>query len=298
MFHVKHIGLFIFILNHCFGNAQILHVNPKNQKEHLFTSAAHFNPLFVKRNKIKSVEVSVAYKDDLKPIKQTQLKHFYHFNNQGVLYKQLETYQRDFSSIDTIYTEYIFNSKNKIIKEIRKDKKGYFTYDFDYDSNGQKEKMTYSKIISKNDVEQPIIIFSETFKNEIQENRIKTHIINDLNIIYKEETITSNALNQITNKSNNLKTSRIGKSFDFIYNDFGRVTKMNVTQLPQNELKGYSAYMYDNLGNLIQEDIYKSGELKVKKEYLYDDRLLLKAELSTDQITKKIKIYKLTYTFW
>ncbi len=276
--------------------SQILHVNPKNKKDGLFTSASHFNPIFIKRNKVKRIKVGVSIKEDMRPIRLTELFHEYHFNSDGSLKKQLETYYKLYNEIDTILTEYVYDLKGRVVKEIRKDKKGYFSYNFQY-KEGKLIKLTYTKSAAYPTGSNEMIIYSEFFKYDKQEAYFIKYTINDVGKQYKQERFKYNDINALMYYSNQLIVSRLGKEYFYFYNDFGRVFTFSTFKLPEKEKISNVEYGYDNLGNIMSEKIFEKQNLKTSKEFIYNENLLLKAQLSKDEQTGTITIYKLDYEF-
>jgi hypothetical protein len=291
--------LFIFILSFKLkGEAQILHVNPNQEIEHIFSSASYFNPVFVTRNKIKSITVSVAIKHDLKPIKQTPLFHQYHFNEQGVLIKQLQTYYKLYNEIDTILILYNYTPEGKLASEIRKDAKGYFKSSYTYNPNHTLATYMYSKSDGFPDGKNEIIIYKETFEHPVSTDSIvKRIVVNDIGKAYKEEGYQKNELGTTVYKYNYLINSKIGKEQRYFFNDFGRVIQLQTILLPNTGNTETSTYTYDPIGNLNTESIHKNGIKTLQNEFLYDKRYLLDAQLSKDETTGTITIYKFEYTF-
>jgi len=299
---MKFFTIFIFFFAFLFFNkkivSQILHVNPSSFTDKIFSSDSHFNPLFIRRNKIKSIKNSISIKEDMREIQETPLFHEYFFNDQGVLIKQLETYYRIYLDVDTILTIYNYNTNGQIISEIKKDNKGYFTYKYTYNSDQLLQSYTYTKSKNFPDGKNELVIFRETYQYLIHNDSVvKRELINDIGKAYKAEGFYYNEIGRLNEKYNNLITSKIGKIYNYSYNDFGRVLKLQIQSLPTKKDLSEIMYTYDNLGNLMTETLYKKNKKHIHNEFIYDQHLLLKAQLSKQEETGRITIYKFKYVF-
>jgi len=250
----------------------------------------------LKRNKIKWIRASISIKEDMMPIKTTPLFQEYYFNEKGAIVKQLETYYKLYNQIDTILTSYVYNDKGMVMKEIKKGKQGYYAYSYSY-KNKLLKTLTYTKSKDFPTGINEIVVYKESFEHIVEKNQRQSYTINDIGKRYKVSGIVFNALNHKKEEYNKLIMNNIGHKYTYLYNDFSRVVQRTKTKTPSHQETSVVKYQYDNLGNLMTEVTSTQGIQQKKKEFIYDERLLLKAELSKDEITGTITIYKLNYGF-
>lgn len=293
--------VFCFRSNHC---AQILRVNPQQHQEYIFTSLAHFNPLFIKRNKLKEVKVSVAIKPDMEAIKQTKLFHEYIFNEDGVLDQQIETYYKTKKDVDSIITKYIYDNSGSIVQEIRKDKQGHYTYSFKLKNNRPVE-LSYTRRKMLDDslgAYKDVVIFKESYEwDTIPLNggmEIVKYVINDIGKKYKKEFWKYDSTSALISRGFHLIMNGQGEEISYTYDLYGRVSSQEIVELPKRKRISSTQFVYDEEGNLLYENTTENGEQVKKKEYLYDEGMMIKTQLVRDDETATFHIYKASYTFY
>ncbi len=297
---------FAFALVFIFGygytiHAQILTVKPLEETESNFSTYTYFNPLFIQRNKVKEIKVEISYKVDQQPIEKSLSYEHYLFDSVGKLTKQTEIINIPFANRkDTIYIAYKYDSLSHVIEKTKYDATSEGTYEFKYDAGGHKTHILY-----KTREYQPLacewrtyIIFEEKLEYEKRDHELIINTFNDIGKNYKTESIVFDKENRMDEYKNNLVMSGKGTMDKYYYDEFGRISKKEKIELPNNNELETINYAYDAHGNLLSEEIINDKIIKYKKEFLYDQNLLLSAILIRQEEAKSIKIMKFKYGFY
>ena len=273
--------------------SQALLVSANPLKEKLYTSEAHFNEKYIAANKIKAIEASISVKYDLQQIRETGRSNYFSFNTLGKISNHYEVYGND-----TIATYYEYNTKNQLIVKRTNDRQGFYSHNYEYNNSDKLIRYYYSrdenefadkhrfKLSNRN------IILSENYEYGISsKNQVTRTIINDIGKPYKEETFNYDQFGNLAEyiyryiiTGNQVATAY---SYDF-YSRIVEIVKPEETIL----------FEYDSIGNLTAEKVYKNNSLYQTKEFLYNNAMLLTAQLIKNEETKAITIIKFTYIYY
>jgi hypothetical protein len=81
----------------------------------------------------------------------------------------------------------------------------------------------------------------------------------------------------------------------YSYNEHGLLSVKEI-QRPNEEYSRH--YEYDEVGNLLAEEVHKGGTKVERREYVYrGENMLIQAELTRDEIKQAIRIQSYTYSF-
>jgi len=265
-------------------NAQILSL-PNGRA---FQNQPKFDARFIAVNKISEIEIIEQLKPDGQKIKDTGNRTVYRFNENGTTHSEL----RIIGEIDTLITtfQYVGERLNCIV---RNDAAGLYSYCYTY-SDGRPIEVKYARLSQRNGVESKTEINTESFQHKEYEGQLHTTQLNTSGRPYRKEIRYYDDDGYYTRfVSDYVMTSKREEEF-YKYNIKGLLSERKVVR---SDKKYKLVYEYDDIGNLLAEERYSGGEKLERKEYVYEKNMLLKAELTRDEIREAIRINTYYYEF-
>lgn len=274
--------------------AQILHQPYGND----FTHVQKFEPAFIARNKIKEIRTIQESKKDGDRIRKTNESVVYQFYPDGNLQMQaiINHHLRD-----TAVTIYQY-AGDRLSCEIKNDAAGMFSYCYAYDAGGLPLSRIYGRpkksgrLTSANWTGETTEISTEKMNHQWYEKQLHSTLFNAGGRPYQKEIRYFDENDYLTQYSRSyvMSSERYEEKYD--YESHGWLSEKEVNSAKdQYTLK----YGYDEVGNLLSEERYENGELKYRKEYVYEgSNMMLKAELRRDDIHQYIYITTYTFSYW
>ncbi|MBL4625652.1 MAG: hypothetical protein JKY42_11010 [Flavobacteriales bacterium] len=281
-----------------YTNAQIL----DNSNCDVFSDNNFFNSEFIKKNGITTIHSKISIKREMKPIKVTPLWQQYDFDRYGRVIRMMETYYVG-TQIDTSLVQFKY-AGDHLNKKRLSDPKGFYSFSYQYDDDGNMTQKTYSREVNANpethnfELGQLIEVYKERYEKKIiSDTKIKTTIYNSSDkpyqTVFKEYDEYGNFIKEVST----LVVTRKGSRTVYTYDAYHRpVVKTEINNLFGKSETRYE-YEYDEAGNLLQEKKFEDDVLKSTREFLYDGRMLLSARLTKDEQTGTIQIIKYSCTF-
>jgi hypothetical protein len=297
----------------------------------LETTPMHFDPNYVKRNKVKKITMLVMNKKDDFPIEDKGLTEGYEFDTLGnvirywktsilsvdvvekkmpAIYRKgkrisppytIDTYKYTY---DTAFTWFKYDNLNRLINKRIHVGDFFFSWYFDYNTNGFLSKQTYCKESNKNpskhnfDLGVQTILSSESFDYLFQTtNQLKKICLNDDGKEYKSAII--NFKRDFIEESYTYVVGYARNYNYYIFDEKGRTKEISFysNSNGDNTLKKY--YEYDENEELKMEKIYSNEEPVHTYSYYYDSKTkLLTSRLDRSIAKKNIEIVKFVYDFY
>ena len=269
-----------------------------NSKSFVFDDDPFFNTIFIKNNKVKSIHGVVSTKKELSTIKKTNLVVHFDFNEKGELVKQYSSIKRH-KKTDTTFTMYTYSKSGNIITKRTNDAHGFYSYNYEYDQDGQLIKKTYCRDENASGdrynfkLGKQYTIINESYSYSKQKNKILKNIFNNNGRVYEKHESLYDSLGYLKQISKRLMIINKRSSIVYEYNERGFLktvsTYKNNAETPITKFK----YQYDEHGNLTYVDEYKESVHVIHKELLYEpSSFLLKTLITQDITTNFIKIIK------
>ena len=296
---------FIFLFcSFCFfanSNAQILDINKP-----LFTDDPFFNTEFIKENKIKSIIGSKSSKKIKDIIRSKGLDLYYEFNNKGLLLKQITTFLIGGINKDTNIISYQYNSYGNLILRRKSDNYGFYSYQYQLDSQNRIIKQTYSRdensydYIGKFKLRKQYKISNDSFSfQQLGEHQIKKFYYNNYGKIYKQQINYYNDFNYLIEQYSKFLIGNNKSKIIYEYDEKGRLVKrINFSNLTSDK-KITQIYKYDELGNILSIKIFDNDIHITTKQFIYDKKtMLLTAQLIQDIKSEFVQIIQYEYSFF
>ena len=294
MFRLFGVILFFTVSAH----AQIL----DNTNCDVFSDNNFFNQEFIKKNGITTIHSTISSKRSMKPIKETPLWQQFDFDKYGRVTRMMET-RFIGSKIDTSLVQFKYVGDH-LVKKRLSDTKGFYSYSYQYNDNGNLEKKTYSREVNANpethkfELKQLIEVYKERYEHtEISKSKTKQISYNSNDKPYLQEFTEYDEYGNKIKEISTLVVTKKGSSTTYKYDAYHRpIEKLEINNLFGKSEIRYT-YEYDEAGNLLSEKKYEDGVYKTNREFLYDGRMLLSARLTKDIATGTIQIVKYTCSF-
>jgi hypothetical protein len=273
----------------------------------IFSEEPFLNSQIIKSNKIKSMLVEVQSKADNKPIVHHNLWLYYDFDNEGRMIRSYKLFKKSDFRFDTLLVSYEYNSQNKIITKRMSDNFGFYSLNYEYDSNGNIIKETYCRDISSGSShldfkllkQYPIAV--ETYKTECYtSSQCKRFTLNNIGNAYKETLIYYDKNGKILSEESSYLNTGKREKRSYNYDDKGRVTEIIDYNDIDGEYTQLTSIDYDNQGRIVKWMVYKNNQLKENAEFLFLENKpqIISAYINRKESEKQMDIYKITYTFW
>lgn len=271
-----------------------------NQEGQAFSDVPFFNELFVKASKIKSIEGKISIKKPGDIIKETKDVYRIEFDSLGRVLKIFET-KIENDKKDTLYSHFRYNSDGKLKCSGKFEFGGLTTNYYQFNEEGKIIKLEQKKdIINKSgEIENSILVNSEVYtyqKLTIGEKKI---YLNSYNLPYMEETEERNSDGYLLSRTQKLKMSDARQTKKFNYNEKGLLSSTSIfynnSEKPIEEL----FFRYDDLGNLIERHVYKSGVFMEDLQLIYDPKTACLSSFillnKTTGVMKIVRFYQLNH---
>lgn len=290
-----------FIFEITFSHAQII----ENASGTAFTEENFFNTEFIRNNKIRIIQGKIASKREGEAVQERDQFYHYEFDRNGRLSVMMSTFSLSSYSRDTTIIRYEYDSKGNLITKRRNDLYGFYAYYYEYDSLGRVTKETYAReenagpdrynfILGKQ-----FIISYETFSyHKFSPKQLVKKYYNNYGRQYQEKFYYYNDLGYLTEEITRLTLSGKESKTSYAYNENGQLSQKSEISY----IFGYNAksnnYKYDQVGNLLEEEIFHNDKQVLLRSLLYEPTLLLQAQVTKDQETGIIYIIKYSYLFY
>ncbi len=292
--------------------------------------AINFNPEIIKANKIKGIEIKVVNKPDGSFIVDKGTTYGYKFNTEGYITRYYYTIFNKLAVVenvptasakplknnptkevfkyinDTIFTDIIYDSLNRISCKRIKTDNVYDAYYYSYNNENQITKDVHYK---ENNLGSNLddfklgtqeLVFSGTFDYKLlSANQIKKIALNNRGLPYKNTFIKYDIKKNIVNETAESTVSSHRQEQTYTYNTAGKLTKKTYKTNETGSAVLESVYEYGKGGNLTSEKKYKNNELIYETNYIYDENgLFLRSEANRSHTSSTVFIAKYTYEYY
>lgn len=257
-------------------------------KSHQPTSK--FNPAFIAANRISEIEITDELKPDGEKIKRTGRKRVYKFNSSG----RTVSIQEITKSRDTLLTIFEY-TEGRLSCEVKNDAAGLFSYCYTYGKDGLPYSLKYSRLGGYSRTSAPTQISTETFEHKAYETQLHSTQFNTSGRPFKKEIRYYDDNGYLMKFVSDFVMTSRREEEKYRYNEHGMLSAKEISR--HNE--AFSRYYeYDEVGNLLAEELHKGGTKVERQEYVYrGEDMLLQAELTRDEIKQAIRIQSYTYRF-
>ncbi len=273
--------------------AQLL--SPPSAKD--FSHHQRFNPSFIAANNIQEIRCSVESKRDGDKIKSTHKSYVYQFHKDGNVRLISEI---DYKLGDTAVTVFTY-AGNRLECEVKNDAAGMFSYCYNYGDDGLPISRKYgrtarSSSLMANEVPTRVTeVATENYTHARFENQLHTTLHNSAGRPYIKEIRYYDENEYLLRYSQAYIMSSDRYEETYAYNMQGWISEL---QIPHPAAQRYT-YSYDQVGNLLEEVLYKQASEIYRKEYVYEgNNMLIRAELRRDEAVQIIYITNYTYGYW
>ena len=301
---MKKVTVVVIFLSSFLAKAQLILPAIGDNEQH-YNSQWMFNTTHIQQQNVKTITGKVSIKHDQRPIKRLGLKEFYRFDNKGRIGLYYETFYGFGYKLDTLPRFYSYNQSNLLVTIRTSDAYGFYSHQYEYDSQNLKTKEIYEREETKPTSKlseatgKKYLVKTEKYEYQSSSAALKRVYLNDNGIPYQEEVFQNNEQGQIIEKNIRLKVA--GGSRKIIYTYANELlTEKTITSTFGNSATKKEALIYDNQSRLTKIKFYKNDQLQKTLEFVYDqsDNGLLKAKLLRDEQLKAINIVEYSYTYW
>jgi hypothetical protein len=285
----------------------------------------NFDPEFVRKNKIKHIDIRSVNKPDGAIIIDKGTSYGYTFNEKGYVtqyfYTVFNTVIIDEKSTqnkpssdglkrkyinDTIWIDVLYDSLNRVIcKRVNTDNI-FDSYYYDYNDKNQIIGYTHCRESNANNNPKKFekgvqtVLSAETYKYyELSPLQIKQECINTSGFPYKQNIISFDSKKNIASECCEFIAGWHRKEYQYAYDSNGRVKNKTVKSNETKSAKTEHMYEYSKSGNILTEKKYVNGELNMEYNYLYDEQSnLVKSEVNRNHKNAVILIVKYKYEFY
>ena len=290
----------LFILFGINGDAQLLN----NKESDIFKWGPLFNHDFVRKNKIKSINCKVLTKKINDIIRKPQRGQSFYFTPEGHLKTAVSQYQIGTYNMDTTAVMYNYDDEGQvIIQRTHNDNFFYLRY-FERDPNGRiiktihlqdhNEKIWYTDLSNKES-----LFNTETLVHTKLNNREwLTKVYNNEGKVYKEIKTSFDAWDHKNAEVEVFTFNNQQTKTTYEYNMRRQLIKKNVVTNIKSKKNQTFIFEFNGDGNIVKEDYYEEGKHTFIKEYLYNDKNLLKASIQKDIHNEFMTIIKYHYGYY
>lgn len=290
--------LFLLLIIPIYGNSQLL----LNHEGEAFTDIPFFNRDVIFSKHIKTIEGKYSTKNTGEIIRESSDWFRYRFDEKGRLCESLDIRTIN-KKKDTVLHQYKYDSLNQVIEHRKTENKGFTTVKKSYDSLHRlaseitcREKYSYQK----NLVLQTTIVNSEYFLLVNHQNEKEQLRCNSEKLPYLNEIRRYNELGYLTEKKDVFLISAEEYKTTYTYDDQGLL--IGKTQNHANDILADEEwkYRYDGLGNLIEIQCYRFGQLQKDLQIVFDTKTqLLGSTITRDVRNNSLLILRFTkYTYY
>lgn len=291
-------SFFLAFLSCCALHAQVLLIEPGTEDP----MSLRFNPTFIQRNGVRSIEGQGNIKRDGEPIRQKNERSTYRFDASGHMAYSVISYGRTSTTPDTSFVSYAYDPQGRLIEQQRRDPGGRSAQRDSLDGAGQCLRRTHVRIqeavTGGYATVRPTetIISDERFTHTaINDTATRTVWHNEHGLPYREQVFRKDRWGYLRAiEDRNIITGRLGL-ITFRYDEKGRLAE----RIERSDLSSASTYKhiwrYDTAGNVTLCDAWRDEKQIRHSEYLYEEgTLLLKAIIAKDMETGLIHITRFT----
>ena len=306
-------------------------IAPKPQE--IAAGDVNFNPDFIKKNKIKKIEMQISDKPDGTVIIDKGECKGYEFEEFGyvtryyyTLLNPTETEQIKIPPVqrkgkiihpastrtaihyfnDTISISLFYNSSKRITCKRVRNGDYYDAWYYEYNEHGRVHRELHCKEtnVSENKKEFQLgvqtILSTETFQyTTLTPTQIKKSCLNDEGREYKKGIINYDAKGNKTSENYEFIVSWMRSEITWQYDTNGKLVKRSYKGNEAGNVSESSIYEYEKNALLITETQFKNNELVKEINYLYDEtNTLIKSEVNRNHSNASIDIVKYSYTFY
>lgn len=278
-------------------NAQMMYI----QKESLI-EAPHFRTSFIKQNGIRELKEKISSKKIGDIIHSKSMRYIYFFDSSGYMSKKYKIINLGYDRFDTSVIAYIRDDSLRL-NEIRyKDENGYYAYRFQYDSLNRVIKKSYLRVdnLSENIAHftsgREVVVTNETKEYiKLSPLQYKKIDFNNNGKEYKQTTYTFDEYTYLKRKDTKFIFGNIHSYKEYEYNKKGWLEEK--TEHKEGDDKVYK-YQYDDVGNILQIDIYLNGTHQKVQQFLYKpETSIMYAILEKEVASKLITIKQFEVVF-
>jgi len=282
------------------SNAQII----DNSGCSAFTDLPFFDSLFIRKNKIVSIEGHVSTKADLKVIKKDNRMIKYEFDSLGRLTRQFGSFNT--SGIkDTTFHSYFYDEDENLVLKRTSDSHGFYSYRYTHNAQGDVLSKTYCREENSGpnrysfELGKEFTIVKETYSYSKNDSVVTKDVFNNHNRKYQVVKEFYNEFGLLSKVESKYLISKKVSRVDYKYGDLGLViSKITTKDVRKPELKDEIRYKYDEMGNLTYIDVFKKGVHETHQEILYDlSTYSLKALLVQNVADNFITIIKFSTSY-
>jgi hypothetical protein len=255
-----------------------------------FETRYKFDPAFIAANAIKEIEIKEELKPDGEKIKATGRKTVYIFDENG----RTVSIQEITKSRDTLLTIYEY-IEGRLTCEVKNDAAGLFSYCYTYDESGRPNSLKYSRLGKRGKDGKATQINTETIEHKKYDNQLQSTVFNTSGRPYKKEIRYFDDQGYLLKFVSDFVMTSRREEEKYSYDSHGLLSVKEV-KTPNEEYSKH--YEYDEVGNLLAEEVHKGGTKLERREYVYrGEDMLLQAELTRDEVKQAIRIQSYTYRF-
>lgn len=260
-----------------------------------------FNPAFIMRNGIATVNAQLWTKRDSRPMQPLDRYFRYRFSTDGQLDRATRMLGKADTGVDTASVLYSYGTDGRLLQELHNDVHGFYALQMEYGPDGRPTRETHVRLggltaaLDGPGADTPTVISDERYTYaEVNDTTWRKTLLNDRGRPYEEQTFIKDRLGYLRRiESLNLITQRRGLA-SFGYDGNGRLAKR--TAQPNLALPDTTTWnwTYDAAGNPLTRDLLRNGVLARHSEYLYaEGTLFLKAVITKNEETGLIEILRM-----
>lgn len=224
------------------------------------------------------------------PMKSTEFKYVYEFNEDGQLSATYET-RTDDGTRDTTWNLYYYNNNGLLEKHRKTDQEGYLTTLYTYDSIGRVVTEEIVREVDSNGVITRTLSFSkESFKYQEYENQTKRTKFNNYDLPYLDEYFNYNDEGYLIERIERIKMTSTVYTYHYEYNEKGL---LGAIRKSSNREEGYLEeleFKYDDYGNLIEKHVKRKGIFTTDIQIVYNSKSKLISSVITRQVSTNFRM--------
>jgi hypothetical protein len=325
----KYFLTFLGLLNSCIGFSQLILNKPMD----VAVGPVHFNPDIIKKNKIRSIAITIVDKPDGTVIIDKGESKGYEFDDAGYVTRyyytvlnKIQTEEVEVPAIkkrgkivrpagkrlvtkyinDTIFVNVFYDDQKRLVGKRVRAGDYYDAYYYEYNEQNQIRKELHCKEtnISENKKEFKMgvqtLLSVETFEYlQLTATQIKKRCLNDEGREYKKAIINYDSKGNKLSENYEFMVSWMRQEKAWQYDDNGKLVKQSIVSNEGGDVNEYSIYEYVKNGVLLTEHKFKNNQLTEEINYMYDEgNVLIKSEVNRDHKNASIDIVKYAYTFY
>lgn len=293
----------------------------------------HFNPDIIKKNKIRSIAITIVDKPDGTVIIDKGESKGYEFDDAGYVTRyyytvlnKIQTEEVEVPAIkkrgkivrpagtrlvtkyinDTIFVNVFYDDQKRLVGKRVRAGDYYDAYYYEYNEQNQIRKELHCKEtnISENKKEFKMgvqtLLSVETFEYlQLTDTQVKKRCLNDEGREYKKAIINYDSKGNKLSENYEFMVSWMRQEKAWQYDDNGKLVKQSIVSNEGGDVNEYSIYEYVKNGVLLTEHKFKNNQLTEEINYMYDEgNVLIKSEVNRDHKNASIDIVKYAYTFY